>query len=86
MRINTPAILVTSLSLSKPLRHIIITINIVNIVYWGYINIVYWGYIGIMENKMETTIVGLYRDYLHAWAGAPLCATLYAAVSGVSVG
>ena len=23
----------------------------------------YWGYIGIMENKMETTIVGLYRDY-----------------------
>ena len=33
----------------------IININIVNMVYWGYI--------GIMENKMETTIVGLYRDY-----------------------
>ena len=27
------------------------------------INIVYCGYIGIRENKMETTIVGLYRDY-----------------------
>ena len=36
-------------------RNIIININISNIVYWGYI--------GIMENKMETTIVGLYRDY-----------------------
>ena len=25
--------------------------------------IVYWGYIGIMENKMETTILGLgFRD------------------------
>ena len=55
VRINTRAILVTSLSLSKPLRLIIININIINIVYWGYI--------GIMENKMETTIVGLYRDY-----------------------
>ena len=26
------------------------------------ISIVDWGYIGIMENKMETTILGLYRD------------------------
>ena len=29
--------------------------------------IVYWGYIGIMENKMETTTLGLglgLRDYL----------------------
>ena len=24
---------------------------------------VYWGYIGIMEKKMETTTMGLYRDY-----------------------
>ena len=24
--------------------------------------IVYWGYMGRMENKMETTIVGLYGD------------------------
>ena len=23
----------------------------------------YWCYIGIMENKMETTTMGLYRDY-----------------------
>ena len=23
--------------------------------YWG---ILYWGYIGIMENKLETTVVG----------------------------
>ena len=25
--------------------------------------LILWGYIGIMENKMETTIIGLYRDY-----------------------
>ena len=24
--------------------------------------IVYWGYMGIMENKMETTIVGFAKD------------------------
>ena len=35
--------------------NIIINMNIINIVYWGYI--------GIMENKMETIIIGLYRDY-----------------------
>ena len=40
-------------------------IRVINI---NTINIVYWGYIGIMENKMETTIVGLYRDYyLRSW-------------------
>ena len=24
----------------------------------------YWGYYGIMETKMETTILGLCRDYI----------------------
>ena len=27
----------------------------------GKYTIIYWGYIGIMEKKMGTTIVGLYR-------------------------
>ena len=40
-------------------------VRVINI---NTINIVYWGYIGIMENKMETTIVGLYRDYyIRSW-------------------
>ena len=26
----------------------------------------YWGYIGIMEKKMETTILGLYRSSTHS--------------------
>ena len=30
----------------------------------GYILGLCWGYIGIMEKKMETTIMGLYRDYI----------------------
>ena len=29
--------------------------------YVGYILGLYWGNIGIMEKKMETTILGLYR-------------------------
>ena len=27
-------------------------------------NLIYWGYVGIMEKKMETTIMGFYRDYV----------------------
>ena len=33
--------------------------------YWGYIR----GYIGIMEKKMETTTMGLYRDSIRVILG-----------------